>query len=165
MRTIGLWVTVGLAGILLWFLIAPREDVRPVVAAEFALANLEGEIVRLSDLRGQVVVLDFWATWCTPCLESFPTLHTLLEPYVGNGLALLLICLDRTEDPAREYLMEHGFPPEHVLWGSFQEARAVQALYGVVGIPWTIVIDGDGVIRYSGHPDRLTEDDLIPWVP
>ena len=164
MRTIGLWLTAGLAGVLLWFLIAPRADVQPVLAAEFALANLEGEVVRLSDFHGQVVVLDFWATWCTPCLTSFPVLHALLQPYVGEVLTLLLICLDRTDDPAREYLTEQGFPTELALWGSLQEARAVQHLYGVVGIPWTIVIDRDGVVRYSGHPDRLSEDDLLPWV-
>ncbi|HDS29009.1 MAG TPA: TlpA family protein disulfide reductase [Candidatus Acetothermia bacterium] len=164
MRTFGVWLTVGLAGLLLWSVIAPEEVVQPTPAMEFALENLDGDIVRLSDFQGEVVVIDFWATWCAPCLTSFPSLHALLEPYFGEGVRLLLICLDRSADPAREYLADQGFPTQDALWGSLHEARAVQELYSVVGIPWTIVIDRDGLIRYSGHPLHLSEDDLLPWL-
>ncbi len=164
MRTAGLLLSIALAGVVLLSLLVPGPPAEPKQAPEFSLRNLEGELVALSDYRGQVVVLDFWATWCTPCLTSFPALHALLEPYADQGLVLIIVSLDRSEESAREYLVENGYGTDQVLWGSLTQARAVQELYGVVGIPRTVVIDREGLIRFAGHPDRLDEQVLRAWL-
>jgi cytochrome c biogenesis protein CcmG, thiol:disulfide interchange protein DsbE len=164
MRTAGLILSIALAGVVLLSLLLPGPPAEPKQAPEFSLRSLEGELVSLSDFRGQVVVLDFWATWCTPCLTSFPALHALLEPYVEQGVVLIVVSLDRNEETAREYLIENGYTTDRVLWGSLAEARAVQDLYGVVGIPRTIVIDREGLIRFAGHPDRLDGEVLSAWL-
>ncbi len=164
MRTLGVLITAALAGVVLLVLLLPGSPEELLIAPDFDLANLDGDLVQLSQFRGQVVVLDFWATWCTPCLTSFPALHALVEPLRDQGVVLLAVCLDRSEDVAREYLAEHGYGTELALWGSLEKARAVQALYGVIGIPKTFVVDREGFIRYAGHPDRLREADLQPWL-
>lgn len=164
MRTVGLVVTAALAGVVLLALLLPGRPEELRTAPDFDLANLDGDVVSLSQFRGQVVVLDFWATWCKPCLTSFPALHALVEPLRDQGVVLIAVSLDRSEDVAREYLAEQGYGTELALWGSLDEARAVQTLYGVIGIPKTFVVDREGYIRYAGHPERLREEDLEPWL-
>jgi len=131
----------------------------PEPAPNFTLVSLDGESVRLSDYRGRVVVLDFWASWCKPCTRTLPALHELLEGY-ADDVALLLVSLDRTEKASRDAMDVAGYPTDNVLWGSLDEAREVKKLFGVVGIPWTFLIDRDGLIQYAGLPTGLTAEKI-----
>ena len=164
MRNIGLLVGIVVVGILLGTLLSSEGDKAPEKAPDFSLQSLDGEIVTLSDLRGNVVVIDFWATWCSPCLKSFPSLHALVDRHQDRGVALLLVSLDRTAERSRDYLVANGYPTENVLWESRAASRAVKDLFGVIGIPRTFVIDRDGFIQYSGYPSRLTDADLLEWL-
>jgi len=161
MRNIGLLVGIAVAGILLAVLLLPGGEKAPEMAPDFSLQSLEGEIVTLSELRGNVVVIDFWATWCNPCLKSLPNLHAVVDRHQDRGVVLLLVSLDRTAKRSRDYLVANGYPTENVLWESLTASRAVKDLFGVVGIPRTLIIDRDGFIQYSGHPGRLTDADLF----
>ena len=134
------------------------------LAPEFTLAELSGGEVALSDFRNRVVVLDFWATWCSPCRASMPGLEALRARYHDKGLVLVSVSLDRSGENAKSYLEANGYEEFIGLWESLAAAKQVARLYGVFGIPRTFVIDRDGIIRYSGHPIRLTDTTIEPWL-
>jgi len=165
MREYGIWILAALAVISIGMalFIAPLDE-GPREAPDFTLENLDGDSVTLSSLLGDVVVLDFWATWCKPCIKTFPSLHELVDSYEAEDVTLLVVSIDRLEWRARDYLVENGFPTDNVLWSSMEESREVKALYGVIGIPHTFIIDREGTIRFSGHPARLTGEDIEPWL-
>ena len=128
------------------------------IAPNFSLQILNGEMVSLSDLRGYVIILDFWASWCGPCCSSMPFLEGLRARYQDEGVFLLGVSLDRSGEDATTYLQNNGYEGMVALWGSLRETQNVSHLYGVVAIPHTFVIDRHGIIRYSGHPLRLTAE-------
>jgi len=161
MKNTGILLSIALAGVLLALVAFSIGDPEPKLAPDFRLLSLDGEEVVLSQFRGDVVVLDFWATWCAPCLRSFPDLHDLVARYEDRGVVLLVVSLDKSEARARDYLIEHGYPTGNVLWESLDAARGVKAMFGVVGIPKTFIVDREGYIQYSGSPSNLTEDELL----
>jgi len=163
LKNIGTLVAVALAGLLIITLLFSGGEQEPVLAPDFSLTNLDGDPVTLSDYAGQIVVLDFWATWCSPCIKSFPHLHEVIDRNQDQGVVLLVVSLDKTAQRARNYLVENGYSTANVLWESLDEARRVKELFGVVGIPRTFVIDRNGIIRYAGHPSDLDDSDLEEW--
>jgi peroxiredoxin len=157
------WIAVALVALAFVFLITPVPEQLPVEAPDFSLESLSGEIVTLSSLRGKVVVLDFWASWCRPCTRTLPALDELVNRTAERDVVLLAISLDRTEAAVREYATEQGLLASSVLYGSLEKAREVKGLYGVVAIPRTFVIDREGIVRYSGSPSGVSEDLLLAW--
>ena len=135
------------------------EPVQP-----FSLPNLDGVDVSLAEHLGNVIILDFWATWCHACTESFPDIHALQATYADRGVVLLIVCLDKDVEEARDYLVENGYPTDNVLYGSLDEARAVMRLLGVDAVTHAMLIDREGYIRFSGHPKRVTAELLEPWL-
>ena len=165
LKDIGIWLAIGLIGVGIgWAILSGGGGAVSELAPAFTLENLDGVDVSLSDYLGSVVILDFWATWCTPCMKTFPELHALQLRYADRGVALLVVSLDRTADRARDHLVRSGFPTSNVLWGSLDEARAVKSLYDVGGIPRTFLIDRNGYIRFSGYPTRVTPEEIEPWL-
>ncbi len=164
-KAVGISVVVALIGIAAASIVLFGDiDKGPELAPLFTLRNLDGDDVSLVEYRGSVVILDFWATWCKPCTMTFPELHALQQAYADRGVVLLVVSLDKSAERARNHLIENGFATDNVLWGSLEEARAVKALYNVGGIAHTFLIDRAGYIRYSGHPTRLTPEELEPWL-
>jgi peroxiredoxin len=164
MREATPWVLAALVAIAVLALASVSAAPTIEIAPDFSLKTLGGGTVTLSSLRGSVVILDFWASWCKPCTRSLPVLHALAARLADRGVVFLALSLDRTETAAREYADSHDLAPESVLYGSLDEARAVKDLYGVVGIPRTFVIDRDGWIRFSGTPIGVTEESIVPWL-
>jgi thiol-disulfide isomerase/thioredoxin len=135
-------------------------------APAFALKSLDGTLVRLQDLRGKVVILDFWATWCGPCKMAFPYLQRFYEGHKENeAIALFAVNTwereagEKRQKTVRKFLADnqYTFP---VL---FDESAVEQ--YGVEGIPTRFVIDQEGVIRFKsigfeGGEKMLTQMDL-----
>jgi thiol-disulfide isomerase/thioredoxin len=134
------------------------------LAPEFVLPDLTGQNVSLSEFRGRLVILDFWASWCVPCRAFMPELHNLYDRYRDHGVVFVGVSLDRSEDAAKTYLAANGYEKLIALWGSFRQAQNVAARYGVVGIPHTYIIDRDGIIRYSGHPKDLGAEVIEAWL-
>ena len=164
MRDIGIWVVIALLGIGILSIVLGGGDLAPRLAPEFTLRSLDGVDVSLSQFRGSVVILDFWATWCKPCTKTFPELHALQRSYADRGVVLVVVSLDKAEQRARDHLIEAGLSTDNVLWGSLEEARRVKALYDVVGIPRTFLIDRTGYIRFAGYPTRVTAEMLEAWL-
>jgi len=141
---------------------APLEAGNP--APDFELPRLvpeSGPPVHLQDLRGTVVILDFWASWCGPCRASMSYLEELAASV--EGILLLGVNLDRREQDALAYLASNPLKQMIPVHGTFEAAQAVSLLYGDLlssGIPHTFVVDREGTIRYSGHPLELTAEIL-----
>ena len=125
------------------------------VAPSFTLPSLDGASISLANYVGRVVILDFWASWCVPCRLSMPSLEAMARG-LGDEVVLIGISLDRTEAEARSYVTSRDYPSLLPLYGSLTEARAVADDYAVLGIPRTFVIDRDGIVRFAGHPNRLS---------
>ncbi len=122
--------------------VAAREVSGP--APDFTLKSRSGENIKLSELRGQVVMLNFWASWCGPCRQEMPLLEQIYRRYQPLGFTLLGINVD--EDPqAAEALLKEipvSFP---VL---FDSRNQVSEEYGLVAMPSTLMVDRDGQMRF-----------------
>jgi len=113
-------------------------------APDFRLSRLGGGDLRLSDLRGQVVILNFWATWCAPCREEMPEFVRQYAALHDRGLEIVAVDLQEAEGPVQAFVNEFGigFP---VL---FDRSGEVARTYRVKNqLPGTMIIDRDGVIR------------------
>ncbi len=127
-------------------------------APEFRLSDIQGRTVSLSDFRGKVVILDFWATWCPPCRREIPDLISLQSQYKGEGLQIVGVALDEP-DKVKGFAqyMQMNYP---VLLGNDD----VSALYGgISGIPTTFIIDRKGKIvqRFEGFTERAVFESEI----
>jgi len=133
-----------------------------MTAPGFTLEDLDGKSVSLYAFRGQVVLLNFWASWCRPCRNAMPALMELFNRYKDQGLVMVGVSLDRTREDAAAYIAETGYDEMVALWGSLSAAQGVARAYGIPGVPHIFIIDRDGIIRFSAHPARLTSADIEP---
>ncbi len=129
-------------------------------AKDFTLDSISGENIRLSEHLGEVVMINFWASWCAPCRQEMPLLDALFKKYEMMGFTLLGINLDEDRKDAKALLAEIpvSFP---VL---FDPENSVSRAYGVAAMPTTILIDRDGHLRtlhkgyQPGYEDRYEAD-------
>ncbi|MCH8865485.1 MAG: TlpA family protein disulfide reductase [Proteobacteria bacterium] len=113
-------------------------------APDFALKSMTGVNLRLSEYRGDVVMINFWATWCGPCRQEMPLLDELYSRYQRVGFSLLAVNIDDDSSKAMRMATELGvsFP---VL---FDTRKEVSKLYEVDAMPVTVLIDREGVVRH-----------------
>ena len=128
-------------------------------APDFRLRSLENEAVALSDYLGKVVILNFWASWCGPCRLTMPELEDIARS-LTTDVILLGVNLDRSKQNATNYLASNNFAAMITLYESYASAFAVFRTYGNGGIPKTYVIDRAGIIRFVGHPARLSRQTI-----
>jgi thiol-disulfide isomerase/thioredoxin len=131
-----------------------KEPTLPL-APDFTLKTLDGQEVTLSKLKGKVILLDFWATWCGPCRESIPHLVHLYKTYQKNGLEVIGMNMDRGNmNTVRHFVRSMDIPypigitPDHV-----------ERNYGITGLPVTILIDKEGRIRekIAGYTSEIAK--------
>ncbi|MCX6133443.1 MAG: TlpA disulfide reductase family protein [Ignavibacteriales bacterium] len=133
-------------------------------AVDFALKNLEGKVVKLSDLRGKVVVVDFWATWCGPCKASFPYLQQVYNKYKDNP-KIVILALNTWENVSgkeREDLVKKFMADNKYTFPVLYDEGFVEK-YGVEGIPTKFVIDKKGMIQFKtiGFTGEKMVDEMI----
>jgi len=128
-------------------------------APDFVLRSLAGANVRLSEHLGEVIIINFWATWCGPCRQEMPLLDELYGKYQRAGLTLLSINLDDDKDRAVEMAKTLAVSYPVLL----DERKEVSRSYQVGSMPSTVLIDREGVVRYvsegykPGYEKRYTE--------
>jgi thiol-disulfide isomerase/thioredoxin/outer membrane lipoprotein-sorting protein len=112
-------------------------------APELSLQTLTGETVKLADLRGKIVLLDFWATWCEPCRNQMPAIAKLHRETRDQGVVLLGVNDDETPEKASKWVKEQGYDWPSLYDGKQKDARSK---YKVDGIPTLVLIDKQGII-------------------
>jgi peroxiredoxin/outer membrane lipoprotein-sorting protein len=135
-----------------------RPNVTGTMAQDFTLNTLDGAKIRLSDLRGKVVLLDFWATWCPPCRIELPNIEKLHQEYKEKGLVVLGID-DEDGGTVKGFLKNHKYSLPVLM----DVKRAVHRMYGARAIPTVVVIDPDGVIK-AYYVGERSEKDLLAAV-
>ena len=110
---------------------------------ELALTDIDGQQVELQQLRGSVVLIDFWATWCTPCHEALPFYERMLEQYGDQGLEVLAVSIDADADDIREFADELSLTLP-LLHDADQQAFA---RFNPAAMPTTYFVDPDGEVQ------------------
>ncbi|HLV41520.1 MAG TPA: TlpA disulfide reductase family protein [Brumimicrobium sp.] len=132
----------------------PKNGMR---AINFTLLDERGKMVALSDYKGKLVLLDFWASWCGPCRQENPNIVEAYNKYKngkftnGKGFVVLSVSLDRAEEPWKNAIVKDNLKWDGHVWDKSGE---VTNKYGVRSIPHSFLIDGDGKIVAQGDALR-----------
>ena len=135
-----------------------------VAAPDFALENLDGDVVRLSDYKGKVVFLNFWATWCPPCRAEIPYFIELVDQYGEDGFIVLGVDLD-----PRDFSKVPGFVAQQgINYPVLYDTKQVSGMYGgIQSIPTTFVINRDGKVVeqiVGSRPKQVFESIVKNWL-
>ena len=124
-------------------------------APDVALKTADGKTIQLASYSGKVLLVDFWASWCTSCKTSFPALDSLFEEYQPRGFEVLAVNLDEQRRDADAFL---GARPHH-LTVLFDPKGASPSAFGVKGMPTSFLIDRTGHIRFThmGYSGNVAE--------
>ena len=143
---------------------APELTGTTDAGAAFQLTDLDGRTVRLADLRGRVVWLNFWASWCPPCQAETPTLRDMDRAYRDRGLSLIAVEVQQTVEEGRSYAAKYGL--DYAIGADV--SAAIFRTYRVFALPTQFFIDRDGVIRsvvngpLEADAARKTIEALLP---
>lgn len=120
---------------------APDAEPREIIAPAFTLFDLEGNAVSLADFRGEVLLIDFWATWCAPCKEEIPMMNELQHSYGDAGFRILAIS-DESAEIVRDFVEVKPMNYTNLVGPDEYEDIATQ--YGVFSLPTAFLVDGEG---------------------
>ncbi len=129
-------------------------------APEIALKDLQGQEVKLSDLHGKIVLLNFWATWCKPCKEEMPAMQAAYDRLRGAGFVVLAVNELEDAEKVAEHIKTHG----HTFLVVMDHDNRVANRYGVVGLPASFLIDRQGIVREHIFGSLLTEERITELV-
>ena len=138
---------IGLLGFVTFFVIffsRPHGQFRSPALGEtvpnFTLRNDDGQVVALADFRGKIAIVNFWATWCAPCIEEMPSLNRLAERYADKGLQILGVSLDEDPDSYRAFLTKN-----HISFLTLRDpSHDTSERYGTFKLPESYIISRDG---------------------
>jgi thiol-disulfide isomerase/thioredoxin len=151
---------------------------QPAPALHFDWATREG-LTTLADLKGKVVVLDFWATWCGPCVASFPQMRELTAHYQGSDVEIVGVTsiqgsitglqparIDTQGDPKKEMaLMRDYIKAKEITWSvAFSAEPVFNPDYGVTGIPHMAIVGPDGKVRHTGLHPAMPHDEKLKLI-
>jgi peroxiredoxin len=117
------------------------------VTPDFSVKDIAGQAVKLSDLKGKVVLLDFWATWCPPCRVEVPNLIKIFRQFRYKNFVLISVSLDRDLEAARAFVRDKEMDWVHII--DFDASRQIAEKFQVEYIPSTFVINRNGKIAAS----------------
>lgn len=139
-----------------------KNEIKNEIAPDFELTDLDGNNVKLSDYKGKTIILDFWATWCGPCLQSFPAMKKAMESFSNNKNVKFLFAntwerVENKKQNASDFIRNNNYP-FHVLMDYENE---VVKKFNVRGIPTKFIIDKNQNIRFESVGFSGNEEDLI----
>lgn len=124
--------------------------IRPgMQAPDFALRTVDGREITLADFKGKVLLLDFWATWCSPCIAELPNLKAVYGKHHAEGFEVLSISLDSERDYFARFIAEQAMTWTHVYQDEQKESVPLADRYGVISIPRMILVGPDGRVLAS----------------
>jgi len=130
----------------------PRRA-REAFAPPFSVVTLDRELVDLDGLKGKVVLMDFWGTWCPPCVAAVPTLRDLQKKHAKDAFVLLSVSSDSDEAVVRAFADKN-----HLAWPQYWDRdRKVQQAFDVRAFPTYVLIDDEGVVRFRTTGGGLHE--------
>ena len=129
---------------------------------EFAALDLKGEMRNIKEWDGELIVLNFWATWCPPCLKEIPEFIELQQAYGDQGLQFIGIAIDE-EDAVREYVERIGMNYPSLVVQDEGVMLAKRYGNGIGALPYTVIINRDGEISYTirGELSKMRAEELI----
>ena len=134
------------------------ELARARMAPAFEIVTTDGQTISLDALKGKVVLIDFWATWCAPCREALPHMRDIARKFQGEPLIVLSVSLDEDEQKWKTFVEKNG-----MTWPQYRDTRSDDALakiFSVNAIPHTFTIDSDGVLQDEHIGDASIEGKL-----
>lgn len=129
-------------------------------AEDFRLADLDGKQQSLSQYRGKVVLVNFWATWCKPCTTEMPAMQAMYDKLREKGFVVLAINELEDEPKVREHIQQHG----HTFPVLMDRDNKVANQFGVFGLPVSVFIDEKGVVQEYIKGGLLTEQVILDTV-
>jgi cytochrome c biogenesis protein CcmG, thiol:disulfide interchange protein DsbE len=151
-RIVLLLIVFGVAGALYWIDRPPAiKTPGNAQGPQFSVTDLNGNVVSSQSLRGKIVLVDFWATWCVPCESEIPHLVEWQKQHAADGLQVVGISMDDTSAPVKAYVAKHGMPYPVAM----ADDRTIAAFGGVLGLPANILIARDGhvIAKHVGVTD------------
>lgn len=136
-----------------------RSASRGSLAPNFQLRDLEGDWIDLSDYQGQVVLINFWATWCGPCRTEMPIFQSYFESFAGRGFVILAVSSDSPDREVEEFRDDLGLSFPIMI----DTREDVQDLYHIWTYPTTFILDREGIIRYV-HYGSMTDSQLESYL-
>jgi peroxiredoxin/Tfp pilus assembly protein PilF len=135
------------------------ELARARMAPAFAVTTTDGQRFSMDDLRGKVVLIDFWATWCAPCREALPHVRDIAKKFQGQPLVVLSVSLDTDEGEWKDFIVKN-----EMTWPQYRDASGftgpMARMFGVEAIPHTFTVDADGVLQDEHIGDASIEGKL-----
>ncbi len=133
---------------------APRVG---ATAPDFTLLNLDGQPVSLSEFRGRLVLINFWATWCGPCEIEMPAIQAVYEMHQEEGFVVLAVAVDDSAKNVRRFINERG-----LTFQTLMDDGNVSRAYRVFGLPASFFVGADGKIA-AVHNGVLTEEEICDY--
>lgn len=142
----------GMALLVAAILIGCASQSKNPPAPDFTLTDLQGRKFSLKDFRGKVVFLDFWATWCPPCVVSVPEVESLSTDYKGKKVEVISISMDDSAEAVRYFMQTHPISSRLAL-----SNREIEFAYRIRGIPAFYIIDQEGLLvkAWGGYHPSL----------
>lgn len=131
----------------------PTFAVKPGDKPRLNFKTLDGNVVNNEVLKGRITIMEFWATWCGPCVAAMPKLKKLYEEKSPLGVAVIGVSLDKDFKKMQRFLKDKGYTWPQV--GSSKEADALAKQFGVRGIPNYTILGPDGTVLWRGHPSGM----------
>lgn len=134
-------------------LVSCGAQAQPQKAPLFRVKDIKGNTISMADLRGKVVMLDFWATWCPPCVMSFPEVEKLGSDFDKKDVVVLGFSLDQDESAVKEFIKDK--PGDNAI--AMVSETEIPSLYSVQGLPTFFIIDKNGYVvkSWTGYHPML----------
>lgn len=142
-----------------------RSELISEEALDFELVDTEGKTVKLSDYKDKILILDFWATWCNPCIRSFPGMQASVDKYKDDPHVAFLFINTWERKPdykenVKQFIADKGYR-FHVIFDNMKDEEALVSRYKITGIPTKIIIDQNGAVRFKSTGSSIDMQEIV----